>query len=576
MTEPVTPPVISALPPAPLITDTPAAFNDKAFPFAQALEPLRVQINSSAVASNTNSIASKEGAVASAGSAAASAASVSDAANEANRSRDEADRSKAEADRSEDGADSALNAAAAAGAAAGLPIYSGKAGLSLVVKEDETGVGWSSAGFQIGGIYAGAVKPTLGVWLETNKFYYQAAYPMLAAAIGLVPAVASWTQRTQATLADTLGLAYGNGMFVAVGKTSGSASVGASSTDGVSWTARTIGDALAVTFAAGRFVAVGQSVAHTSTDGITWATHTAPSKRWEAVAYGAGLFVSVGSGGGASSSPDGVTWTLRTDDAFVSYCIAFGNNRFVSLGWNSGSGVTSTDGIEWVTFTCPNISPRGIAYGNGVFVAVGSGGAMTSTDGLIWISRPMPGVPVASASYQAVAFYSGRFIAVGSAATGNPVFADSPDGINWTQRFMPPGGYKAIIAGGGQIVAAGTAMQTAPMFPYNTATEFYVPAPLGVVGLKSWMKASDAGGQGPGNQEDYLAQVVGTGANQISANGMLGRQAFLDAVGEITPMLSRPATNGLIWFESASDTAVTICKRGTDGVVRVSSPLTLS
>lgn len=573
MTNPITPTPISALPPAPLVTDTPAEFDDKAYPFVQALDTLRSQMNTAATQTNQNAVASKEGADASNTSAGASAAS-------AGASAASATTAAGHADRAEDAEQGALNAAAAAGAAIGLPVLEGKAGLSLVVKNDETGVAWSSAGFQIGGVYAGAVKPTLGVWVETDKFYFQAAYPMLAAALGTIPAVAPWTQRTPAALASIRGVAYGNGMFVAVGSNSVPANAAASSTDGVAWTARVIpGPAEAVTFGGGRFVAVGTNFAATSTDGITWTARTMPAGGWRSVAYGNGVYVAVGSGSNTATSPDGVTWTVRSGIPNGIISITYGDGRFCAVG--VATAVTSVDGIIWAPGSVPASQLLSVTWGVGGFVAVGAGSgnqgvlAMTSPDGLTWTTRAIP-PGVAGARYTAVTYYNGRYLAVGAASGQDSMFADSPDGVTWTSRYMPPGAFNAVLAAGGLIVAAGSTLQTALMFPYNTATEFYVPAPLGVVGLKSWMKASDAGGQGPGNQEDYLAQVVGTGANQISANGMLGRQAFLDAVGEITPMLSRPATNGLIWFESASDTAVTICKRGVDGVVRVSSPLTLS
>lgn len=62
MTDPVNPTPISALPPAPLITDTPEVFDDKAFPFAQSLDTLRSQANIQSLQTNQNAVAAKEGA----------------------------------------------------------------------------------------------------------------------------------------------------------------------------------------------------------------------------------------------------------------------------------------------------------------------------------------------------------------------------------------------------------------------------------------------------------------------------------------------------------------------------------
>lgn len=65
MTEPVTPTPISPLPPAPLITDTPEVFDDKAFPFAASLSTLQNQTNAQSLQTNQNAISAAESAVSS-------------------------------------------------------------------------------------------------------------------------------------------------------------------------------------------------------------------------------------------------------------------------------------------------------------------------------------------------------------------------------------------------------------------------------------------------------------------------------------------------------------------------------
>lgn len=487
MTDPVTPVPISPLPDAPLITDSPAVFNDKAFPFAQSLDPFGDQINTIAIATNTNAVAAKEGATASASSASASAASAVTAAGSVTAAAAQVTLAVA-------AKDSAEVAAAAAGAAAGLPTLTGNAGKALIVNPTANGVLWGSAGLEVGGVYQGAKKPTVGVWLDTGAIYLQSSYPTLFTALGLVPGVAPWTQRTQAALTGTRGLAYGNGMYVAVGLNGSSAAVGATSPDGVTWTALVISAIQAIIFANGMFVAVGTNTVQTSTNGTTWTTRTIPVGTWTSITYGGGLFVAGGSSGAIATSPDGITWTARTGAGGGNFAsIAYGAGRFVALSQAiNGGGATSTDGINWTLITTPvGITAQSLVFANGLFVAVGDSGAITSPDGLTWTPRPMPGVPLGSAGYRAVTYYNGRFIAVGSSTAGNPLCADSPDGVTWTARFMPAGGYSAILAAAGLIIAAGTVMQTAPMFPYDTATQFYVPAPLGVVGLDTWIKAGD-------------------------------------------------------------------------------------
>jgi hypothetical protein len=60
MTDPVIPTPITALPPAPLVTDTPEQFDDKAFPFAAALDGMRDGMNSAASAAYQNAVAADE------------------------------------------------------------------------------------------------------------------------------------------------------------------------------------------------------------------------------------------------------------------------------------------------------------------------------------------------------------------------------------------------------------------------------------------------------------------------------------------------------------------------------------
>lgn len=466
---------------------TAGTFNPKVVAWGDSTRAQSVRDREIALTAYTNAVAAYEAALASGESEDQAAASALTAFNEANRSYIEANRSEA-------GAASSWAAAAAAGAAAGLPSMVGKAGMTLTVNAAGNGVEWKAAGFEVGGVYMGAKKPTLGAWLDTDAVYLQSSYPVLFAVLGLVPGVAPWTQRTQAALTTTRGLAYGNGIYVAVGLNGSSASVGATSPDGVTWTALAISATAAITFANGLFVAVGTNNVQTSTNGTTWTTRTIPVGTWTSLTFGGGLFVAAGTSGVIATSPDGITWTARTGAGSGNFAsIAYGAGRFVALSQaTNGGGATSTDGISWAVMSTPvGITANSIVFANGMFVAVGTGGAITSSDGLTWTPRPMPGVPSGSAGYQAVTYYNGRFIAVGSVIAGNPLCADSPDGVTWTARFMPAGGYIAILAAAGLIVAAGTLMQTAPMFPYNTATQFYVPAPAGVVGLKSWMKAGD-------------------------------------------------------------------------------------
>ena len=76
------------------------------------------------------------------------------------------------------------------------------------------------------------------------------------------------------------------------------------------------------------------NVAASSTDGITWTVRTLPSSQyWNSVAYGNGMFVTTAVGSNASAySSDGITWTALALPASEEWWgIAYGNGRFVAV-----------------------------------------------------------------------------------------------------------------------------------------------------------------------------------------------------------------------------------------------------
>lgn len=170
---------------------------------------------------------------------------------------------------------------------------------------------------------------------------------------------------------------------------------------------------------------------------------------------------STASGNNAWYSDDGVSWTgLSLGGSNVSLnAITYGNGRFVAAQYGDGSSFngrpfnivfyTSSDGANWTARTLPDnfSSCVGLAYGNGVFIAVfeyafvtGSEykAYCTSTDGITWTLRTMPyanghGRP-------RVAFGNGVFAMVAGfapAPAGSSTAYTSTDGINWTPQSTP-------------------------------------------------------------------------------------------------------------------------------------------
>lgn len=177
-----------------------------------------------------------------------------------------------------------------------------------------------------------------------------------------LPATQMWTS-----------VAFGAGVFVAVGHTGASISssltttTAASSPDGVTWTSRTIpsGAYHQVIYGGGQFVAIGLGCAATSPDGITWTARTQPVSDYAgSIAYGNGLYVVsfYNSTAGVITSPDGITWTLRAVSGThsygtVSYLPSMKVFVFSSYGYNSGAvnsgGLywASSDGVNWRSYS---------------------------------------------------------------------------------------------------------------------------------------------------------------------------------------------------------------------------------
>lgn len=239
----------------------------------------------------------------------------------------------------------------------------------------------------------------------------------------------TWTQRT-APPGNWSTVTYGNHLFVAVANY-GTHNV-MTSHDGIQWTVRTApACVISVAYGNGLFVAVGyddETNKHviTSSDGIGWTLQNSPDERWYSVTHGNGLFVAVSIYGNGNTtyqvmtSPDGQAWTGRTAPMHSWNSVTYGDGRFVAVsydGTDSGSGcpvMTSLDGLVW---TQGNSVPNGywynVTYGSGLFVAVAYGGpdhVMTSPDGMDWTPRTAP-----PESWSSITYGNGMFVAVAGA-----------------------------------------------------------------------------------------------------------------------------------------------------------------
>jgi hypothetical protein len=241
-------------------------------------------------------------------------------------------------------------------------------------------------------------------------------------------------------------IAYGSGVIVAVvGGLYGSA-IAATSTNGVTWTQRTLPVSQhwqTATYGQGLFVAMGggfygnpdTTAFATSTNGITWTSRTLPTSCViGAVTFANNIFAAVAYGVGdtdtalAFSSTDGITWTNRTLPFAASWrTVTYGDGKFVAFTHGgSGAGAYSTDGITWTQMS-QTVQPRKVVYGGDKFVMVGPArNYSTSTNGITWTARSLPS-DVGSSFYVSIAYGNGLFTYLNAGA--NYI---STDGITWT------------------------------------------------------------------------------------------------------------------------------------------------
>jgi hypothetical protein len=293
------------------------------------------------------------------------------------------------------------------------------------------------------------------------------SFVVAGAGVGTSPDGSTWSYQASPLADAVAGIAYGAGVFVAVGGDPDSGGMIATSPDLVNWTTRSgawspegIND---VIFAGGQFVAVASGgYLATSPDGVTWTLRISNAGGSgllsfydiDAVTWGNGLYVIGANNGLVATSPDGVAWTLRTS-GFTGlatsdhvYAAVYGSGLFV-IGGDNGQLATSPDGVTWTLRTSGfGSSPiKGLAYSAvaGLFVAVGAGGNIfTSSDGVTWTSRTSGTSNLLNAvGYQyGLGFAYGLLVIAGI----NGTLLTSSDGVTWTSRTSGFGGSYILAA----------------------------------------------------------------------------------------------------------------------------------
>jgi hypothetical protein len=182
----------------------------------------------------------------------------------------------------------------------------------------------------------------------------------------------------------------------------------------------------AVDYGAGKFVLVGTGgLIATTTDGITYtqrATGQTTNPFYD-VKWNGSMFVATGMGI-IFTSPDGITWTSRAIPSALSgqqfYSVDFGNNTWVAVGAQGVCVTAPADGSTWTqrAITGAISAINGVYYDadTSKFYVGGGGVALSSSDGLSWATLTLNMGPSFGGSQAKWTKHNGYFYWVNSTA----------------------------------------------------------------------------------------------------------------------------------------------------------------
>lgn len=319
-----------------------------------------------------------------------------------------------------------------------------------------------------------------------------ASVVLLSAVMGSAtssPALAtgeSWSPITPPAANNWSSVAYGNGVWVAVGL--GTNQVMRSSDGGVTWTTVTgpqTADWSSVAYGNGVWVAVARTgtnrVMRSTDGGVTWTAVTVELLAWSSVAYGNGVWVAVALGTNElmGSINGGQTWSREggAGEANLWSSVAYGDGGggpvttvWVAVSSNGTNRLmrSTTGGVTWTAVGSSGgvgaLDWRSVAYGNGVWVAVAHNASqvMRSLDsGQTWSTSS---VGVEASSWRSVAYGGGVWVAVADGGT-NRVMRSTDGGETWTSLGSAAGveanSWMSVAHGAGTWVAV--AMSGTPL-----------------------------------------------------------------------------------------------------------------
>lgn len=201
-----------------------------------------------------------------------------------------------------------------------------------------------------------------------------------------------------------------------------------------------------------------------SSDAITWSQAANAALGVNALTFGNGVWLTVGTGASAvrRSSNNGGSWSTPANSGLTSntlYSIAFGNGTFVAVG-NNGVIQTTVDGSVWTSRTSGITVPiTSVIWDGTQFVAAAPGKILVSAAGTTWTSYNMPPLTSPQLRYLPGPTPAYMVARVQSNAGNNQngsssTVYTSTNLSSWTTQTLPTATASAISAGNGVFLVA--------------------------------------------------------------------------------------------------------------------------
>lgn len=497
-----TPPSISVLPPAPLPTDAEAVFDAKAGVRLTAEEVMVTEQNA-ALAWQAGSMADtkgyKDAAAISANAAASSASAAAGSVTAAQTA-----------------AQTAQIAAAAAGASAGIGQL-GNPGDSLQVNAARTGLVFGPSDGKVGDVLISARNPGPLFVPANGGIRAQSALPSLLGVLGLLGGqvgqqYATVSAGATTTVLDVASAPNPNGGPPRVMQLTAAGGINFSSDGGATWAARTAptsGPGGGITYDEVNNLWITTSnttgfIRFSSDDGLTWQTTVGSVAGLSGgfnrvVPDASGVWLAIANLGSTTvwrSNDKGSTWTPITTGVAAIHTALSTDNKGV---WCAIAGLSvrrSVDGgLTWVTQFTPSSNLGAISNDrNGVWLISGgssNGNTYKSVDnGLTWTLLATP----VTSTVTDIAYSQGFFFLVRNVSPQLIMISSAADATVYT---VPTAAVLAslikVTATTGYVVAVNSAnttvLRSAPIFAYDTSSQFQLPNFPVATGLQAWVKA---------------------------------------------------------------------------------------